>query len=150
LLTPSLKLSDYDVDAVAQVVSKGLGVVFRASGTNNYQAAKLIVDGKGPMPPLAVERYTVIRGQESRRVRVHCPGTFQKDTLYHIHIEARGDQYTLYIEGRLIDSWTDNRTKSGGVGFFCVTGERARVAWVRVSRNVDPAGKLCAFIASLM
>jgi hypothetical protein len=150
LLTPSLKLRDYDLDAVAQVVSKGLGVVFRASGTNNYQAAKLIVDGKGPMPPLAVERYAVIGGKESPRVRVHCPGTFQKDTLYHIHLEARGDSYTLYIEGRLIDSWTDNRTKSGGVGFFCVKGERARVAWVRISHNTDPAGKLCAFIASVM
>jgi len=150
LLTPSLKLTDYDVDAVAQVVSKGLGLVFRASGPNHYQATKLVVDGLGSMPPLAVERYAVIGGKESKRVRVRCPGTFQKDTLYHIHLEVRGDSYTLYIEGRLIDSWTDNRTKSGGVGFFCVKGERARVAWVRVSHNMDAAGKVCAFVASLM
>jgi hypothetical protein len=148
-LTPSLSLTDYDVDSVAQVVSKGMGLVFRASGTRSYQVAKLIVDGKGPMPPLIVERYAVIGGKESARVRIHCPGTFQKDTLYHLHLEVRGDTFTLFIEGRLIDSWSDSRTKSGGVGFFCANGERARVAWVRVTHNMDAAGRMCSFVASL-
>lgn len=150
LLTPSLKLTDYDVDSVAQVVTRGVGLVFRATGPGNYQAARLLVDGNGPMPPLVVERYAVIGGKESARERVRCPGTFQKDTLYHIHLEVRGDSFTLYIEGHLIDSWSDSRTKSGGVGFFCVNGERARVAWVRVSHNTDAAGKMCAFVSSLM
>jgi len=150
VFTPTLHLTDYDVDAVAQVVSKGLGIVFRANGTGTYQVAKLIVDGKGPMPPLLVERYSVIGGKESAMVRVHCPGTFQKDTLYHIHLDVHGDTYTLYIEGHLIDSWSDSRTKSGGVGFFCASGERARVAWVRVSHNTDAPGRLCAFLSSLL
>jgi hypothetical protein len=149
-LTPSLHMTDYDVDSVAQVVSKGLGLVFRASGTRSYQVAKLIVDGSGPMPPLVVERYAVVGGKESARVRVHCPGTFQKDTLYHIHLQVRGDSYTLFIEGQLIDSWSDPRTKSGGVGFFCANNERARVAWVRVSHNTDAAGRMCAWVAGLL
>jgi len=147
--TPSLPLTDYDVDSVAQVVSKGMGLVFRASGTRSYQVAQLMVDGKGPMPPLVVERYAVIGGNESARVRIHCPGTFQKDTLYHIRLEVRGDTFTLFIQGQLIDSWSDSRTKSGGVGFFCSKGERARVAWVRVTHNMDAEGRLCSFVASL-
>ena len=149
LFTPSLSLTDYDMDSVAQIVDRGLGLVFRASGPRSYQAAKLIVDGSGPMPPLVLERYAIIAGKETARVRVHCPGTFQKDTLYHIHLQVRGDSYTLYIEGRLIDSWSDSRTKSGGVGFFCAKGERARVAWVRTSHNTDAAGRLCGFVSSL-
>ncbi len=149
LFSPTLKLTDYNVDSVAQVVSKGLGLVFRARGAGTYQAVNLVVDGRGPMPPLAVERYAVINGKESAHVRVKCPGTFQKDTLYHIHLEVRGDSYTLYIEGHLIDSWTDARTRSGGVGFFCVKGERARVAWVRVSNNTDATGRLCSYLSSL-
>jgi hypothetical protein len=148
-LTHSMPLTDYDVDSVAQVVSKGMGLVFRASGTGSYQVAKLIVDGKGPMPPLLVERYAVIGGKESARVRIHCPGTFQKDTLYHLHLEVHGDSFMLFIEGHLIDAWSDSRTKSGGVGFFCAKGERARVAWVRVTHNMDAAGRLCSFVASL-
>jgi len=150
LYTPSLHLTDYDVDSVAQVVTKGLGVVFRAAGMRSYQVAKLIVDGKGPMPPLLVERYAVIGGKESPHVRVHCPGTFQKDTLYHIHLEVRGDAFTLFIQGQLIDSWSDSRTKSGGLGFFCSKGERSRLAWVRVSHNTDAAGRLCAFVSSML
>jgi hypothetical protein len=150
LFTPSIHMTDYDVDSVAQVVSNGLGLVFRASGPRNYQAAKLIVDGHGPMPPLIVERYAVIGGKESARVRVRCPATFQKDTLYHIRLQVRADSYTLFIEGQLIDSWSDSRTKSGGVGFFCTNNEHARVAWVRVSHNIDAAGRLCAFISSVL
>src|SRR5258708_1992921 len=72
LLTPSIQMTDYDADAVAQVVNRGVGVAFRASGTRNYQVAKLVVDGGGPMPPLTLERYAVIGGKESRPVRVQC------------------------------------------------------------------------------
>jgi hypothetical protein len=150
VLTASKQLTDYNVDAVAQVVNRGFGVVFRASGARTYQVAKLIVDGKGPMPPLFIQRYSVIGGKESARVRVRCPGTFQKDTLYHIHLDVHGDSYTLFIEGQLIDSWSDSRTKSGGVGFFCASGEKARLAWIRVTHNNDAAGRLCAFVSSLL
>jgi len=150
VLSASRHLTDYNVDAVAQVVNRGLGVVLRASGPHTYQVAKLIVDGRGPMPPLFVERYAVIGGKESARVRVRCPGNFQKDTLYHIHIDVQGDTYTLFIDGQLIDSWSDSRTKSGGVGFFCTSGEKARLAWGRVSHNNDAAGRVCAFVSSLL
>jgi hypothetical protein len=149
ILTRSLPLTDYDVDSVLQVVSKGMGLVFRASGTRSYQVAKLFVEGKGPMPSLVLERYAVIGGKESARVRMHCPGRFQKDTLYHIHLDVRGDSFTLFIDGQLIDSWSDSRTKSGGVGLFCTNGERALVAWVRVTHNMDATGRLCSFVASL-
>lgn len=150
LLTPSLSMTDYDVDSVAQVVNRSLGMAFRATGLRSYQAAKLIVEGSGPMPPVMLERYAVIGGRESARARVHCPGTFQKDTLYSIHLEVRGDRFTLYIQGHLIDSWSDDRLMSGGVGFFCGKGERARVAWVRVSHNTDMAGRVCAFVSSVL
>jgi hypothetical protein len=149
VLSPSIPLTDYDFDSVAQVVSKGLGLVFRASGPRRYQVAKLMVAGTGAMPPMVVERYAVIDGQESPHTRVRCPATFQKDTLYQIHLEVRGDSFTLYIAGHLIDTWSDRRTPSGGVGFFCANGDRARVAWVRVLNNNDATGRVCAFAASL-
>lgn len=147
LLTPSLPLTDYNVDTVAQLVDNGLGIAFRASGLRTYEAIRLIVDGSGPMPPLMLERYSVINGTESAHVRVHCPATFQKDTMYRIHLEVQGEFFTLYIQDHLIDSWSNGRLKSGGVGFFCGPGERARVAYVRVSHNTDTAGRFCAFLA---
>ena len=150
LLTPSLSLTDYDVDCVAQVVNKGFGLVFRATSRSTYQAVKFLSEDSRPMTSMMVERYTVMDGHESARARVRCPTRFQADTLYQIHLQARGDSFTLYIQGQLVDSWADSRLPSGGLGLFCTNGERARIAWVRVSHNTDTTGKLCAFVSSLL
>ena len=150
VLTPSKHLTDYVVDALAQVENKGLGLAFRASGPRSYQAVKLLSDGAGPMPGMQVERYAVIAGKASQPSRIHCPARFRKDTLYNIHLEVSGDSFALYIQGQLIDSWSDARLGSGGVGFFCAKGERARVAWVRVSHHADTLGKLCSMVTPLL
>jgi len=150
LLTPSLPLTDYDVDCVAQVVNKGFGLVFRATSRSTYQAVKFIAEDSGPMTSMMLERYRVMDGHESARARVRYPTSFQTDTLYRIHLQARGDSFTLYIQGQLVDSWSDPRLPSGGVGFFCTNRERARIAWVQVSHNTDTTGKLCAFVSSFL
>ncbi len=146
----TLPLTDYDVDCVAQVVNKGFGLIFRATSRSTYQAVKFIAEDSGPMTSMMLERYRVVDGHESARARVRCPTRFQTDTLYRVHLQARGDSFTLYIQGQLIDSWSDPRLPSGGVGFFCTNGERARIAWVQVSHNTDTTGKLCAFVSSFL
>ena len=78
VLSASKHLTDYNVDAVAQVVNRGLGVVFRASGARTYQVAKLIVDGKGPMPPLFIRRYAVIDGKRIEESSCPLSGYFSK------------------------------------------------------------------------
>jgi hypothetical protein len=149
LFEPSLHLTDYDVDALVQIESKGLGLAFRASSPRDYQAARLTVSGSGPMPALAVQRYAVIAGHGSRPVISRYPEHFQADTLYRLHLEVRGDAFALYVQGNLIDYWTDPRFKSGGIGLFCSPGEHARVAWVRVSHNTDSVGRMCSLLASM-
>lgn len=149
LFEPSLHLTDYDVDALVQIESKGLGLVFRASSPRDYQVAKLMVNGSGPMPALAVERYAVIAGHQSRPAINRYPEHFQPDTLYRLHLEVRRDAFAIYVQGNLIDYWTDPRFKSGGIGLFCSPGEHARVAWVRVSHNADSVGRICSLLASM-
>ncbi|MGP0075817.1 MAG: hypothetical protein ACLPWF_28205 [Bryobacteraceae bacterium] len=149
LYAPSLRLTDYDLDALVQIEAKGLGLAFRAGSSRNYQVAKLLVDGSGPMPSLAIERYAVISGRASRPVRTRYPQHFQADALYRVHLEVRGDSFALYIQGNLLDYWTDSRLKVGGVGLFCSPGERGRVAWIRVSHNTDSVGRMCSLLASL-
>ena len=151
LLTSTMSLTDYDVDSVVQIEKKAFGLVFRASGPESYQAAKLVIeDTSYPMSSVVVERYTVINGVESAREVVSSPARFPKDTLYRVHLHVHGDSFTLYIQGRLIAFWSDARLLSGGVGFFCNKGERARIASVRVSHNADMLGHLCALIAPLL
>jgi hypothetical protein len=67
-----------------------------------------------------------------------------------VHLEVSGDAFALYIQGKLIDYWSDARLASGGVGLFCSPGEHARVAWIRVSHNTDYMGRMCAFLSSML
>src|SRR5271165_1442185 len=150
LFAPSMPLTDYDLDAVFEIEAKGIGLVFRASGPQNYQTVRLLVEGSRRTPALVVERYEVAAGKVSRRVRTRYPSPFQADTLYRAHLQVRGDAFSLYVQGQLVDFWSDNRVHPGGVGLFCGAGEHARVAWIRVSQNTDSLGRMCSFLASVL
>jgi hypothetical protein len=51
------------------------------------------------------------------------------------------------IDGEEVDSFFDNTLVAGGVGFFSEAGERARLYWMRVTRNDDWLGHVCAMLA---
>jgi len=150
LFGPSMQLTNYDLDALVQIDAKGVGLVFRAASYRTYQVAKLVLAGSGPMPSLAVSRYTMIKGRVSRAVFTPYPERFQPDTLYRVHLVVRGDAFSLYIQGNLMDYWTDPRLTAGGVGLFCSPGEQARVAWIRVSHNTDSLGRMCSLLSSIL
>jgi hypothetical protein len=150
LFAPSMGLTNYDLDALVQIETKGIGLAFRAAGPQTYQAVRLVVQGAGPMPALVLERYSVVAGRASRPVRVRYPSRFQFDTLYHIHLEVHADTISLYLQGHLVDSWSVGGLRAGGVGLFCGPGEHARVAWIRVSHNTDSLGRMCSLLASVL
>jgi hypothetical protein len=143
-----MHLADYDVETGVEVV-KGFGLVFRATGPQTYHAVRFTTQGSGAATSMDVERYTVIDGAVSARKHLSWPVGVQKDALCRIRLGVRGETFTLYVRGQLIDSWSDDRLQSGGVGLFCGAGERARIAWLRVSHHTDVAGKLCAFVSLL-
>jgi len=145
---PSMQLTDYDLETWAEIVNKGFGLVFRAAGPRSYHALKFTAPDAGATASLAGERYTVIDGKTSARHPIHGPIPVRKDQPCRIRLQARGDTFTLYIDGKLIDYWLDSRLKSGGVGLFCGPGERARIMWMRVSHQTDLTGKLCALVSA--
>ena len=150
LLRQTRGLTDYNVDTLVQIQAKGVGLVFRAASLHSFQVAKLFVEGSRSRPTLAVARYAVVAGRPSRAICTRYPERFQADTLYNIHLEVRGDAFSLYVQGHLVDYWTDTELPVGGVGLFCSTGEKARVAWIRVSHNTDSVGKMCAYLSSVL
>jgi hypothetical protein len=70
-----------------------------------------------------------------------------RDTMYKIQFDAVGNRFTTYVQDQKIDQWTDDRIKTGGVGFFSDAGESARLYWVRVTRNQDWLGHVCAYLS---
>jgi hypothetical protein len=44
-----------------------------------------------------------------------------------VRLDVRGDKFSTYVQGKLVDFWTDSKIKLGGAGFFSDAGERASI-----------------------
>lgn len=146
LYKPSLPLSDYRLEFLAQVESKSVDWVVRARDPNNYYAVKFTVLQPGPRPLVAMVRYPVIDGHKGTRVQVPVRTMIHANTAYRVTVDVKGDQYRAYIEGEQADYWTENRLKTGGVGFFSEAGEHARVYWVKLESHGDFIGRVCGML----
>ena len=124
-----------------------MGCVFRAADPDNYYAIKFAISNPGPMPLVKLVRYAVVDGKEDHHEERPMPFLSSADTLYRVLIDVHGDDFTIMSQGKVVDFWSDNRLKTGGVGLFCGRGERARVRWVEVSHQYDTLGRLCAYLA---
>lgn len=147
LYRPSVGLTDYKIEFLAQIEKKSLGWVFRAADTNNYYAMKLTIQKPGPLPTVVVERYAVVHGREEAHRVSPLPLQLRTDSIYRVRVDIRGSEFTTQVQGQLADYWSDDRLRSGGVGFFSGRGEQSRVRWVEVQHQYDALGRLCAFLA---
>ncbi|HKE23188.1 MAG TPA: hypothetical protein VKB88_12555 [Bryobacteraceae bacterium] len=149
LFRPSADYKDYRVEFFGQIEQKSMSWAVRASDPNNYYGMRVTVTEPGPRPVVAIEHYPVVDGKKGRRSQVPLPELmFHNNTPYHIEVAVRGNRVTTSIEGQEVDSWLDEALpKKGGVGFFAETGERARVYWMKVARNEDFLGRVCAYLS---
>lgn len=65
-------------------------------------------------------------------MRLPLPVQIQPHTLYRIKLQASEDQFTTYIDGKVVDTWTDRRLNRGGAGFFAPKGEEFTIRWVTI------------------
>jgi hypothetical protein len=148
LFRPTLPLGNYHVQFIARVDERGLGFAFRATNANNYQAVRLVMTRPGPVPEWHVVRYAVVGGHETSRSDKLLPVALTPEKFFTVRLEVAGNDFTLMVLDKVADFWSDDRLKTGGIGFFCGKGEQARVRHVDVSYQNDTLGRFCAFIAS--
>jgi hypothetical protein len=147
LFKPSLELRDYRVAFSAQIVKQALGFVVRATDNRNYQAIKLVTLKPGPLPTVAVVRYAMIDGKETDRKQTILPMTVAADTVYRIALDVNDQSFTLMVQGKVVDFWSEERLKIGGAGFFSAKGEQALIQNIRISHHDDAIGRLFAALA---
>lgn len=147
LYQPSMSLSDYHLDFLGQIEKKSLSWVFRAADLDNHYVTKITLTRTGPMAQAIVEHYAVINGKQSAYTKRPLPMMIQADTLYRVRMDVQGSDFTLLVQGQIVDHWSDNRLKVGGIGFFSAKGEQSLLRWVEISHQYDTIGKLCAFLA---
>ncbi len=147
LYRPSMNLTDYQVQFLGMIDKKAMSWVVRAADFDNYYVVKLEVLKPGPLPTIGVTRYAVVNGKADTRADVLAPLDARNDMLYRVRLDVRGDEFSLYVQGQLIDAWSEPRLPRGGIGFFSARGEESRLRWVQVTHQYDMLGRLCAYQA---
>ncbi len=144
---PSAGMSDYEVEFLGQIERRALNCAFRIQDFNNYYAAKLVVVQPGPLPRIDLQRYAVINGKEMSRRELTIPLTVRGETLLNVRLEAKGSDFSVRVQDRIVDAWTDSRIPIGGIGFFSGKGERSRISWLDISHQYDVLGRICAYLS---
>jgi hypothetical protein len=147
LLTPSMALADYDFEFLGQIQKKGIAWVYRASSLEDYYVTRLQLSNSGPLFSAKLVRYAVIQGKESRRAELPLPLTVHADTVYRVRVRVEGPNFSTWVQGQMVDFWSDEKLRRGGVGLFSAKNEQALVRWVRVTHQQDMLGRLCAYLA---
>jgi hypothetical protein len=148
LFRPSMTYTDYRLEFFGQIESRSMGWVVRAHDKQNYYAMKFTVLEAGLRPVIAMAHYPVVDGKKGPRVQAPLSVMVHNNTPLHVAVDVRGNRVTASIEGQQVDSWTDDLLPAGGVGFFSESGERARLYWMRVSKNQDWLGVLCSYLSA--
>ncbi|MGB7760389.1 MAG: hypothetical protein WBL61_11200 [Bryobacteraceae bacterium] len=147
LFRPSIRYTDYRLEFFGQIESKSLDWAVRASDDANYYAMKFASDGPGPRAVVSMIHYPVVAGVKGTRVVTPLNVMIHEHTAYHVAVDVRGDRITTSIEGEEVDSFVDGTLARGGIGFFADAGEQARLYWVKVSKNEDWLGRVCALLS---
>jgi hypothetical protein len=132
LWKPTLRLADYQMEFQAAIEKKSVGWAYRATDLNNYYGAKINVGAKDGSRA-EIERFVMLSGRESERVRLPIPVPVRPDTLYRVRMRIKGDQFVTSVDGQVVDTWRDRRLRRGGIGFFAEKGEQATIRWVSLS-----------------
>jgi hypothetical protein len=148
LFKPSMEFTDYRMEFFGQIESKSIGWVVRARDRQNYYAMKFTVIQTGLRPIIAMVHYPVTGGHAGRPIETPLMDVMiHNDTPYHVAVAVHGNRIITSIEGQEVDRWIEDQIPAGGVGFYSDAGERARLYWMKISKNEDFLGKVCAYLS---
>jgi len=111
-------MNDYQMEFLGQIEKKGFGWAYRASDNTNFYATKIQIVKPGPLPSADLLRYAVVHGQERQPGQLAVADGDPERHFIPCAVNRQGDSFTTSVNGQVVDTWTDNRLKSGGVGFF--------------------------------
>jgi hypothetical protein len=144
---PTLNYTDYTLEFFGQIERQSIDWVVRARDDKNYYAMKVAVVRAGMRPTVALAHYSVVNGRKAGYMETPLDIMVHNSRPMQVLVDVQGNHFTASVDGQQVGSWTDSAPATGGVGFFSETGEKARLYWMRVSRNQDFLGRLCAYIA---
>ena len=143
----STSLSNYEFEFMGQIERKSVDWAFRATDTQNYYAAKLMITRPGPLPNAGLVRFVVLDGRERERVELPLPLTLERGVDYRVRVSVQDNRFLTSVNGQLVSSWSDTRIARGGVGFFSEDGESAMLKWVTLSERDSVLGRFVSYFS---
>ena len=117
--------------------------MFRAANPRNYYVSRIEIEKGGLQPKVNVVHYAYINGEETQRTATPLPFTVHLDTVYKVRSDVYGAEFKTYVQEKLVDSWSDDRLKTGGFGLLTERGDRSQVrpgAAIRIEGRELAAG----------
>jgi len=148
LYRPAQSFSDYHFEFFGEIEKKSMSWAVRAHDPQNYYGMKMTVIEPGLRPVVAMVHYAVVGGKKGQRVETPLSIMVHNNEPYHIAVDVNGNKVVTSVEGQEVDSWTADAIKVGGIGFFSEMGESAKLYWLRLSKNQDWLGRVCAYLSS--
>lgn len=150
LFHPTLNYKDYHLEFFGQIESRSMGWAVRAHDTQNYYAMKFTVIEPGLRPMIAMIHYPVVGGKRGKPVQIPLNVMVHNNEPLQVSVDVKGNKLLTSVDGQLVDTWIDDTLVAGGVGFFSDAGERARLYWMKISKNEDFLGRICAYVSSTL
>jgi hypothetical protein len=147
---PSMRFTDYKLEFFGQIEKKGMSWSVRSKDPNNYHAMKVAVVEAGLRPFVALVHWDVIDGKPGKESRTPLNIMVHNNTPMQVAVNVEGTHLVTSIDGEEVENFSNNTLvtlASGGVGFFSETTEKARLYWMKVSKNDDWLGHMCGFLA---
>ena len=147
LFQPSLGYKDYRLEFFGQIETKSMDWMVRAHDAQNYYAMKFKVIEPGLRPVIAMVHYPVVGGRPGHSTETPLNVMIHNSMPYRVAVDVHGNRIVTSIEGQEVDTWVDDTLPSGGVGFFAEAGSRSRLYWMKLYKNDDLLGRICAYLA---
>ncbi len=136
IFVPTLELRDYEVEFLTRIENRSVTMLFRAASLTQYYFACIAVAAGGGYE---FRHGSLIGGvrQEAQPVPLGAIGNPNPKTACSIRLRAAGNDFAVWLDGKAIEQWEDNRLPGGAIGFAGAPDDRARIYWIKVS----PAGR---------
>jgi hypothetical protein len=96
---------------------------------------------------VVIERWGVKAGRMGKVSRRKLAGDHRQDSVYRITTDVLGPDFSVKVDGKMADYWTDAGSARGGVALFSGKGEQARVFGLGIRHQDDLIGRLCGLVA---
>ncbi len=141
---PTQRLENYELEFTCKIERKGLGWGFRASDRRHYYGQKLQILRAGPKPNAQLVRLVVLDGKVLERSAAALSLTLNQGQDFHVRLIVDGGHFLTWVNGQIVSSWSDDRLKRGGVGFFAEDGEVSSLKWAKFSERDSMLGRILA------